>query len=104
MNEHDTTGIEDLYETGPLMCANKAQFDYRGWTLEKVEWPHPEHTEFRVFNPDGTLIESLTLSSYGSQAGLSIEQVISMMDKLADVDPESRDEWRDWNRTERTTR
>jgi hypothetical protein len=79
--------IEDLYENA-LMMANGESLDYRDLTLEKVEWIHPEHTEYRVFNEEGSKVESLTISAYDSADDLQ-----AYLDDIADYSPEDLDDW-----------
>lgn len=40
--------------------------EYRGYTLEKVDWQHPEHDEYNVRNRDGTVVESYTITAFDS--------------------------------------
>ena len=79
--------VEDLYENA-LMMANGESLDYRGLTVEKVDWPHPEHTEYGVFNEDGEKVESLTISAYDS-----VDDLENYLDEIADYGPENLEDW-----------
>jgi hypothetical protein len=79
--------IEDLYKNA-LMMANGESLEYRDLTLEKVDWTHPEHTEYAVFNEDDKKIESLTISAYDS-----VDDLQDYLDEIADYGPEDLEDW-----------
>ncbi|WP_049937218.1 hypothetical protein [Haloplanus natans] len=79
--------IEDLYENA-LMMANGESLEYRDLTVEKVDWTHPEHTEYAVFNEDGEKVESLTISAYDS-----VDDLQGYLDEIADYGPENLEDW-----------
>lgn len=58
--------------------------EYRGYTLEKVDWSHPEHDEYNVRNRDGTVVESYTITAFDSPRDLK-----QRLDELIDQDPSS---------------
>jgi len=53
--------------------------EYRGYTLEKVDWSHPEHDEYNVRNRDGVVVESYTITAFGSPQELRqrLDQLIN---------------------------
>jgi len=79
--------IEDLYENA-LMMANGESLEYRELTLEKVDWTHPEHTEYKVLNEDDEKVESLTISAYDS-----VDELQDYLDEIADYSPENLEDW-----------
>lgn len=79
--------IEDLYENA-LMMSNGESLEYRGLTVEKVDWPHPEHTEYAVLNEDGEKVESLTISAY-----VDVDDLENYLDEIADYGPENLEDW-----------
>jgi hypothetical protein len=58
--------------------------DYRGYTLEKVDWQHPEHDEYNIKNRDNTVVESYTIKAFDSPKDLK-----QRLDKLIDKNPSS---------------
>jgi len=83
----DFDSLDDLYENA-LMMANGESLEYRDLTLEKADWMHPEHTEYRVVNEDGETVESLTVSAYDS-----VDDLQSNLDEIADYDPADLEDW-----------
>jgi hypothetical protein len=79
--------LDDLYENA-LMMANGESLEYRDFTLEKVDWTHPEHTEYAVLNEDGDKVESLTISAYDS-----VDDLQDYLDEIADYGPEDLEDW-----------
>jgi hypothetical protein len=79
--------LDDLYENA-LMMANGESLDYRNLTVEKVEWPNPEHTEYAVLNEEGEKVESLTISAYDD-----VDDLEAYLDEIADYGPEDLDDW-----------
>ena len=79
--------VEDLYENA-LMMANGESLEYRGLTVEKVDWTHPEHTEYAVLNEEGEKVESLTISAYDS-----VDDLQEYLDEIADYGPENLEDW-----------
>jgi len=79
--------VEDLYENA-VMMANGESLEYRDLTLEKVDWTHPEHTEYAVLNEEGQKVESLTVSAYDD-----VEDLQSYLDEIADYSPEDLEDW-----------
>lgn len=57
---------------------------YRGFTLEKVDWQHPEHDEYNVRNREDTVVESYTITAFDSPQDLK-----QSLDQLIDRNPES---------------
>ncbi|MUW14383.1 hypothetical protein GJ633_06680 [Halorubrum sp. CBA1125] len=55
---------------------------YRGYTLEKVDWPHPEHDEYNIKNRDGKVVESYTITAFDSPKDLK-----QKLDNLINRDP-----------------
>ncbi len=75
------TNIKKLYNyavTRP--CGHTLQ--YRGYTLEKVDWPHPEHDEYNIKNRDGKVVESYTITAFDSAKDLK-----QKLDKLINQNP-----------------
>ena len=85
MIEFDSVG--DLYENA-LMMANGESLEYGGLTVGKAEWPHPEHTEYKVLNEDDEKVESLTISAYDS-----VDELQDYLDEIADYGPEDLEDW-----------
>jgi len=56
--------------------------EYRGYTLEKVDWNHPEHDEYNIKNRDDKVVESYTITAFDSPKDLK-----ERLDKLIDRDP-----------------
>lgn len=83
----DLDSLDDLYENA-LVMANGESLEYRGLTLEKVDWTHPEHTEYAVFNEDDEKVESLTVSAYDS-----VDDLQNYLDEIADYGPENLEDW-----------
>ena len=83
----ELASLDDLYENA-LMMANGESLEYRGLTLEKVEWPHPEHTEYAVFNEGDEKVESLTVSAYDD-----VDELQDYLDEIADYGPEDLEDW-----------
>ena len=79
--------IEDLYENA-LMMANGESLEYRDLTLEKVDWPHPEHTEYAVLNEEDEKVESLTISAYDT-----VDDLQDYLDEIADYGPKNLEDW-----------
>ncbi|MCY4730524.1 hypothetical protein KY092_08125 [Natronomonas gomsonensis] len=79
--------IEDLYENA-LMMGNGESLEYRGLSVEKVDWTHPEHTEYAVFNEDDEKVESLTISGYDD-----VDDLQDYLDEIADYGPENLEDW-----------
>ncbi|WP_058825748.1 hypothetical protein [Haloferax sp. Q22] len=79
--------LDDLYENA-LMMANGESLEYRDLTLEKVDWTHPEHTEYAVLNEDDEKVESLTISAYDS-----VDDLQGYLDEIADYGPEDLEDW-----------
>ncbi|SDX65362.1 hypothetical protein [Halobellus clavatus] len=61
-------------------CGHSLQ--YRGYTLEKVDWPHPEHDEYNIKNRDGKVVESYTITAFDSPKDLK-----QKLDKLINRNP-----------------
>jgi hypothetical protein len=57
---------------------------YRGYTLEKVDWSHPEHDEYNIKNRDGTVVESYTITAFDSPQKLK-----QRLDQLIKQNPSS---------------
>jgi hypothetical protein len=70
------------------MMTNGHAITYRGYTLEKVEWPHPEHDEYAVINEDGTQVESYTIHAFES-----VDALQDNLDELVECDPNSTRDW-----------
>jgi hypothetical protein len=53
--------------------------EYRGYTLEKVDWSHPEHDEYNIKNRDGKVVESYTITAFDSPKELKkrLDQLIN---------------------------
>jgi len=81
LSEKDKDGLEKLetlYKhaiTRP--CGHTV--DYRGYTLEKVNWSHPEHDEYNIRNRHGTVVESYTITAFDSPTELKqrLDQLIN---------------------------
>jgi len=56
--------------------------EYRGYTLEKVDWSHPEHDEYTIKNRDGKVVESYTITAFESPKDLK-----QKLDKLINRNP-----------------
>jgi hypothetical protein len=70
--------LEKLYQnalTHP--CGHTVE--YRGYTLEKVDWSHPEHDEYNIKNQDGKLVESYTITAFDTPKELKkrLDQLIN---------------------------
>lgn len=61
-------------------CGHSLQ--YRGYTLEKVNWSHPEHDEYNIKNRDGKVVESYTITAFDSPKDLK-----QKLDKLINRNP-----------------
>ncbi len=61
-------------------CGHSLQ--YRGYTLEKVDWPHPEHDEYNIKNRDDKVVESYTITAFDSPKDLK-----QRLDKLINRNP-----------------
>jgi hypothetical protein len=61
-------------------CGHSLQ--YRGYTLEKVDWSHPEHDEYNIKNRDGKVVESYTITAFDSPQDLK-----QRLDELISRDP-----------------
>jgi len=83
----DFNSLDDLYENA-LMMSNGESLEYRDLTLEKVDWPHPEHTEYAVLNEEGEKVESLTISAYDD-----VDDLEAYLDEIADYGPEDLEDW-----------
>ncbi|MFB1064882.1 hypothetical protein [Natrinema sp. H-ect4] len=79
--------LDELYENA-LMMANGESLEYRDLTLEKVDWTHPEHTEYAVFNEDNEKVESITVSAYDD-----VDDLQDFLDEIADYGPENLEDW-----------
>jgi hypothetical protein len=87
--------LEDVYENA-LMRTNGHSIQYENLQLEKVEWPHPEHTEYSVYNRNGEKIESLTISAFDS-----LEDLENLLNDIAEYEPEDMDDWLEYRREQR---
>jgi hypothetical protein len=58
--------------------------EYQGYTLEKVEWSHPEHDEYTVKNRDGNTVESYTITAFDSPEALK-----QRLDQLIQKNPDN---------------
>ena len=70
--------LEKLYKHATTRpCGHTV--DYRGYTLEKVNWSHPEHDEYNVRNREGTVVESYTITAFDSPTELKqrLDQLIN---------------------------
>jgi argonaute-like protein implicated in RNA metabolism and viral defense len=66
-NTHDK--LENLYQNALTRpCGHTVE--YRGYTLEKVNWSHPEHDEYNIKNRDGKVVESYTITAFDSPRDL----------------------------------
>jgi len=70
--------LENLYNhalTNP--CGHTVE--YRGYTLEKVDWSHPEHDEYNIRNRTGNVVESYTITAFDSPRDLKqwLDQLIN---------------------------
>lgn len=70
--------LENLYNhalTNP--CGHTIK--YRGYTLEKVDWNHPEHDEYNIKNRNGSVVESYTITAFESWQELKqrLDQLIN---------------------------
>lgn len=70
------------------MRGNGHEITYRGYTLKKVDWPHPEHTEYAVLNREGTQVESYTVDAFES-----VDALKASLDELVNYDPDSTRDW-----------
>lgn len=70
------------------MRSNGHSVQYRDLQLRKVEWPHPEHTEYAVYNKTGDKVESLTVSAFNS-----FDDFQDTVDEVADYSPDSMEDW-----------
>lgn len=73
--------LENLYKhaiTRP--CGHSLK--YRGYTLEKVDWPHPDHDEYNIKNREGKVVESYTITAFDSPKDLR-----QKLDKLINRNP-----------------
>ena len=76
---------EDQLEKFETLCNNAFSLpcgysiEYRGLTLEKVDWPHPDHGEYQVKDQDGKVVESYTITASDSPEELKrrLDQLIS---------------------------
>lgn len=57
--------LENLYNNA-LHRPYGHTIQYRGYTLEKVDWNHPEHDEYNIKNREDTVIESYTITAFDS--------------------------------------
>lgn len=84
----DFDSIEGMYENGSMMSAGHT-VDYRNLTLQKSgDVFGPEHTEYKVINEEGYMVESVTVSAFDSVADLE-----EFLDEIADYNPDSIKDW-----------
>lgn len=75
------TKLEKLYKYAiNRPCGHTVE--YRDYTLQKVDWPHPEHDEYNIKNRDGKVVESYTITAFDSPKDLK-----HRLDKLINRDP-----------------
>lgn len=79
--------LQDIYDNA-VMRTNGHTVQYRSLELEKVDWVHPEHTEYAVYNNDGEKIESLTVNAFDSY-----DDFQNFLDEIADYQPDSMQDW-----------
>ncbi|MFA1610074.1 hypothetical protein [Halobellus rubicundus] len=73
--------FQNLYKNAlTKVCGHTVE--YRGYTLEKVDWSHPEHDEYNVRNREGTVVESYTITAFDSPKDLK-----QKLDKLINRNP-----------------
>lgn len=80
INEHNDQleKLETLYNYAlNRPCGHT--IEYRGYTLEKVDWSHPEHDEYNIRNRSGDVVESYTITAFDSPQDLKqrLDQLIS---------------------------
>jgi hypothetical protein len=70
--------FQNLYKNA-LTKACGHTVEYRGYTLEKVDWSHPEHDEYNIKNRDGKVVESYTITAFDSSKDLKqkLEKLIN---------------------------
>jgi hypothetical protein len=53
--------------------------EYRGYTLEKVDWNHPDHDEYNIRNQTDIIVESYTIKAFDSAKELKqrLDQLIN---------------------------
>ena len=78
------------------MRTNGHTVQYENLELEKVDWPHPEHTEYAVYNSEGEKIESLTISAFDS-----LEDLQELLDDIAEYEPDDMRDWLDYRKEQR---
>lgn len=79
--------LKDVYANAS-MRSNDHEITYRGYTLKKAEWTHPDHTEYAVMNRDGTQVESYTVHAFDS-----VDALQTSLDDLIDYNPDTAREW-----------
>lgn len=73
--------LENLYNRAVSRpCGHSLK--YRGYTLEKVDWTHPEHSEYSIKNREGKVVESYTITAFDSP-----EDLKQNLDKLINRNP-----------------
>jgi len=58
--------------------------NYRGYTLKKVDWSHPEHDEYNIRNRTGNVVESYTITAFDSPRDLK-----QRLDQLINSNPQN---------------
>lgn len=72
------------------------EIEYRGYTLQKHgeegDIP-PDHSECKVINTDGTVVESLSVGAYRNNYEDSFENFRQVLDDIIEYDPDSLEDW-----------
>jgi hypothetical protein len=80
-NKSEQEKLENLYQNALTRPCGHT-IEYRGYTLEKTNWSHPEHDEYNIKNRDGKVIESYTIKAFDSPQDLK-----QRLNQLIDQNP-----------------
>jgi hypothetical protein len=100
---------EELRELFTTCWSNGHEVEYRGLTLQKVDWPHPEHSEYAILNDDGSKVSSFTIGAFQANTPHDtveegVGRLIIALDRIADEMPANISEWSDRARERRSER
>lgn len=86
----DGDGLDELHAEASTLTPGYT-FDYRGYTLEKVDTgAAPDHTEFFVVTPHGAHVETISVGAYDSPARLR-----AFLNRVVAYAPDSMRDWLD---------
>jgi len=84
----DFETVSDCYENG-AMWEPGTEISYRGYRLRKASvGMSPEHTEFKIVNREGVIVESFTVGAFSSA-----DELKQRLDEVIEFDPRTMEEW-----------